>query len=64
VPCLSIHAIQLQQQPLGSLLQHTIISNIVASTCVFSRRGVRRAPIVIETQNMVWVHQNCVLSSA
>ena len=64
VPYLSFHATQLQRQPLGLSLQHTIVSNIVTSTCVFSRLGARRAPVVLETQNMVWVNQNCVLSSA
>jgi len=64
VPHLSFHATQLQWQPLGLTLQHTIVFNIVASTCVFSRLGARRAPVVLETQNMSWVNQNCVLSSA
>jgi hypothetical protein len=64
VPYLSFHATQLQRQPLGLSLQHTIVSNIVTSTCVFSRLGARRAPVILETQNMVWVNRNCVLSSA
>jgi len=47
VPYLSFHATQLQQQPLGSSLQHTTVSNIITSTCVF----------------LVMVHEECPSSS-